>query len=144
MTTPAPHATPTPLTDRVNTEPAIINGMSAPEASYIGWVASVLSLLLSIGLYVLTRFWPVCVLVCICGPILALWYGSLYLQKVKRDRPDGFYVQAVHIRLADHGIIRCRFNRHRRFYEIGVRMKLMFNPPLELGADLPGTPSTKP
>lgn len=125
----------TPLTDRVNTEPAIINGMSASEANYIGAVSLALSLLAGGVLFAVTGFWPLLIIVCMCGPLCALWYGSLYLQKVKRDRPDGFYVQSAHIWLSYSGIIKCRFNRHDRFYEIGVTAKIPFNPPMETTAD---------
>lgn len=136
--------TPTPLTDRVNTEPAIINGMSAPEANYIAAVSFALSLLVGGVLFFVTGFWPLLVIACIGGPLLALWYGSLFLQKVKRDRPDGFYVQAVHIWLSKTGIIQCRFNRHNRFYEIGASINLSFNPPLEISADSQSTLTKKP
>lgn len=129
----------TPLTDRVNTEPAIINGMSASEANYIGAVSLALSLLAGGVLFAVTGFWPLLIIVCMCGPLCALWYGSLYLQKVKRDRPDGYYVQSAHIWLSDSGIIKCRFNRHDRFYEIGVSANTTFNPPMETTADSQST-----
>lgn len=126
---------PTPLTDRVNTEPAIINGMAATEANYIAAVSFALSVLVGGALFSITRFWPLLVIACIGGPLLSLWYGSLYLQKVKRDRPDGFYVQAVHIWLSKIGLIQCRFNRHNRYYEIGASINIRFNPPLDFPAE---------
>jgi len=135
---------PTPLTDRVNTAPAIINGMTGTEANLIAAVSFALSLFVGGVIYLVTRFWPLLVIVCIGGPLLALWYGSLYLQKVKRDRPDGFYVQAIHIYLSGLGIFRCHFNRHHRFYEIGAGIDMSFNPPLEMGADSQATDTPQP
>ncbi|WP_313569344.1 TIGR03750 family conjugal transfer protein [Comamonas terrigena] len=125
----------TPLTDRVNVEPAIINGMTSTEANYIAVVSFALSLLVGVALFIVTGFWPLLVVFCIGGPVLSLWYGSLYLQTIKRNRPDGFYVQAAHIWLSKIGIIRCRFIRHNRFYELGASINLTFNPPLEMSAD---------
>lgn len=125
----------TPLTDRVNVEPAIINGMTSTEANYIAVVSFALSLLVGVALFIVTGFWPLLVVFCIGGPVLSLWYGSLYLQTIKRNRPDGFYVQAAHIWLSKIGIIRCRFIRHNRFYELGASINLTFNPPLEISAD---------
>ncbi|MBD9534186.1 TIGR03750 family conjugal transfer protein [Comamonas sp. CMM01] len=134
----------TPLTDRVNVEPAIINGMTSTEANYIAVVSFALSLFVAVALFVITGFWPLLVLFCIGGPVLALWYGSLYLQTVKRNRPDAFYVQAVHIWLSKNGIGRCSFNRHNRFYEIGASINLNFNPPLDMKADSEDNASKNP
>ncbi|MDH0513460.1 TIGR03750 family conjugal transfer protein [Comamonas terrigena] len=125
----------TPLTDRVNVEPAIINGMTSTEANYIAVVSFALSMLVGVALFIVTGFWPLLAVLGIGGPVLSLWYGSLYLQTLKRNRPDGFYVQATHIWLSKIGIIRCRFNRHDRFYEIGASINLTFNPPLEMRAE---------
>lgn len=126
---------PTPLTDRVNTEPAIINGMSASEAHYIAVVSFGFSVLVGGALFAVTGFWPLLVILCILGPLFALWYGSLYLQTIKRDRPDGYYVQSIHIWLSNAGLIQCKFNRHNRFYEIGGPINIQFNPPVEVIAD---------
>lgn len=136
--------TPTPLTDRVNTEPAIINGMSASEANYIAVVSFAFSVVVGGVLFVVTGFWPLLVILCICGPLFALWYGSIYLQKIKRDRPDGYYVQSIHIWLSNTGFTQCKFNRHDRFYEIGAPINVQFNPPLEDNADSQGIIPQKP
>lgn len=134
----------TPLTDRVNVEPAIINGMTSTEANYIAVVSFALSLLVGFALFIVTGFWPLLAVFCIGGPVLSLWYGSLYLQTLKRNRPDGFYVQATHIWLSKLGIIRCRFIRHNRFYELGASINLTFNPPLEMIADSEENVSNNP
>lgn len=110
---------PAPVTDRVNIEPPILNGMAAGEAQYIGLVSAGLGGLLALVLQALTGGGILLLLLVIIVPLLCLWYGSLYLQKVKRGRPDGFYIQMMHLHLASKGIVRPYFVLHKGYWDIG-------------------------
>lgn len=111
-----PHS---PLTDRVNIEPPILNGMTAPEASMIGalafgaWV--VVGLL---GAAALGR-WQVLLGAAIFGPMVTLWKASVVLARIKRNRPDGYYRQAAQLWLCSRGLLRTRFIRHDGHWELG-------------------------
>ncbi|GEM_PF-5283160 len=113
---------PAPLTDRVNSEPPIVNGMSATEASYVGAAAFVVSLLLGVLLYALTGYWYFIFGISIIGPLAALWYASLYLQQVKRNKPEGWYVQAARLWLTGVGFGRGAYLRHDGFFDLGRRL----------------------
>lgn len=62
--------------------------------------------------------------ICIVGPLLVLWYGSLYLQKIKRGKPEGCYVQTARIFLANRGFAKKRYLAHDGHFELGRRIKL--------------------
>lgn len=118
-----------PLTDRVNSEPPIINGMSSGEANYIGAASMLVSILIGILLYWITDIWVIPFLLCIIGPMLCLWYGSLYLQKVKRGRPEGFYLHAMHLFFAARKLVKAKFILHHGYYELGCRLYLDLSRP---------------
>ena len=108
-----------PLTDRVNAEPAIINGMSATEASYIGGASLAISVVLGGGLFFLTGYWHFIFVLGIALPMVTIWYSSFYLQSIKRSKPERWYVQAFRIYLARKGIGKSRYITHDGYMELG-------------------------
>ena len=124
-----------PITDRVNAEPAILHGMSATEAKAIGLV-SLLLFAIVVGItFAATRRWQALLLLPIFGPALALWFGSQYLARIKRGRPDGYYSQAIHLWLAARGLARPHLITHDGAWSLGRRLDLAlssaFEPPVE-------------
>lgn len=111
-----------PLTDRVNAEPAIINGMSATEATYIGAASFGVSVVLGGVLFFLTGFWHFIFLLGIALPMVTIWYSSFYLQSIKRSKPERWYVQAFRIYLARKGIVKSRYITHDGYMELGRRI----------------------
>lgn len=111
-----------PLTDRVNAEPAIINGMSATEATYIGCASLAISVVLGGGLYLLTGYWHFIILLGITLPMVIIWYSSFYLQSIKRSKPERWYFQAFRIYLARKGIVKSRYITHDGYMELGRRI----------------------
>lgn len=112
-----------PLTDRVNSEPPIFNGMSETEAMYLGSAGFVVSACLGLFIsFMMGKFVPMAI-ICVIGPLLVLWRGSLYLQKIKRGKPEGCYVQAARIWLGNHGLMKKRYMAHDGFFEIGRRLE---------------------
>ena len=80
-----------PITDRVNVEPAILNGMTVTEAQWIGLLALVVFLLVGFLVFLVTGFWQVWLLLSTFGTAMVLWFASLYLARIKRGRPDAYY-----------------------------------------------------
>ncbi|WP_312840497.1 TIGR03750 family conjugal transfer protein [Delftia tsuruhatensis] len=111
-----------PLTDRVNAEPAIINGMSATEASYIGGASLAISVVLGGGLFFLTGYWHFIFVLGIALPMVTIWYSSFYLQSIKRSKPERWYVQAFRIYLARKGIVKSRYITHDGYMELGRKI----------------------
>jgi len=111
-----------PLTDRVNAEPAIINGMSSTEATYIGCASLAISGALGGVLFLLTGYWHFIFLLGIALPLVIIWYSSIYLQSIKRSKPERWYFQALRIYLARKGIVKSRYITHDGYMELGRRI----------------------
>ena len=84
-----------PLTDRVNVEPAILNGMTTTEAQIIGAIS--FAFCVAIGGLLVAMFgkWQILLIVSLFCPLVILWFASKKLAQVKRNRPDGYYAQAI-------------------------------------------------
>lgn len=120
-----------PVTDRVNFEPSILNGMSLTEAKVIA-LASLAAFVLIGGLiFATTRVWQVMLLLAIFGPIATLWFASQYLQRIKRGRPDSYYTQAIHLWLVERGLAAPKFIRHHGFWEVGRSLDFFLASPLD-------------
>lgn len=120
-----------PVTDRVNVEPAILNGMTMTEAQVIGGIALAVFLVIGGLVFTITGFWQVWLLLAFAGPTLTLWYGSQYLVRLKRGRPDAFYTQSIHLWLASHGLAKPKFITHHGWWSIGRSLDLSLASPLE-------------
>lgn len=125
-----------PLTDRVNTEPPILHGTSATEAKYIFVVSFGLSLIVGGALFAVTGFWHFLFGFAVFAPVLSLWFGSQYLQTLKRGRPDGYYGQAMHLWLVHKGYAKGRFIAHHHYWDLGR--------PLEFSLEAPFYPDPDP
>jgi hypothetical protein len=58
----------------------------------------------------------------IFGTGATLWFGSTFLAKIKRGRPDGYYVQAIHLWMARHGMASTAYLLHSDYWSIGNNM----------------------
>ena len=108
-----------PITDRVNVEPAILNGMTVTEAQWIGAVALGIFLLVGGLVFLVTGFWQVWLLLAIFGTALVLWFASVYLARIKRGRPDAYYTQAIHLWLVQRGLAGAEFIHHQGWWSLG-------------------------
>lgn len=124
-----------PITDRVNVEPSILNGMSVTEAKVIGAAALVVFVLIGLAVLATTGMWQVLLLGSLIGPTLTLWFGSEFLARLKRGRPDGYYTQALHLWLAGRGLAQPKFITYQGWWSLGrtleMRIASPFNPPRE-------------
>jgi conjugative transfer region protein (TIGR03750 family) len=83
-----------PLTDRVNSEPPILKGLSASEALYAAMVFFPLWLLVGGILGFAFGSWQVVMALTVIGPMVSVWVSAGYLAGLKRNRPDHYYVHA--------------------------------------------------
>ncbi len=65
-----------PITDRVNAEPAILNGMTVTEAKMIALASSIVFGAIGGLIFATTRVWQAFLLLLIFGPAVTLWFSS--------------------------------------------------------------------
>ncbi|RCW66205.1 TIGR03750 family conjugal transfer protein [Pseudorhodoferax soli] len=132
-----------PLTDRVNSEPAILHGMTASEASWLGGLSLFLYTLGTGMVIYASGLWQL-LLAPLIATIGTLWFGSMWLQKIKRDRPDGYYGHALQLWLSRHGLSHARFIRHAGYWSIGRTDTLSLRASLTPGSEPSPAPSPAP
>ena len=111
-----------PITDRVNSEPAILNGMTVSEVAWVAGACFMVYGFFGMLMMFVTGWWEVALLASLFGAGGTVWASSLYLAKLKRGRPDGFYGQLIHTWISGRGLTKCRFRRHDSFWSVGRRM----------------------
>ena len=103
------------LADRLNAEPAIFKGCSSSELGVIVGVAALVWL-------------PVCLLLAGLMGAVTMGFGlagvgvvatASLLQRLKRNRPDGYYQQRFVIWFHDRGLRRAPFVRRSGAWDIG-------------------------
>ena len=101
-------ATTTPLlADRCNAEPVVFRGCSVTELT--GLVVGSVLVWLPCGLIIAGVVFGRVTMGLGLGALLALgtsFLATLWFQRMKRGRPEGYYLQVVYCWLADHGVIR--------------------------------------
>lgn len=108
------------MTDRVNVEPPILNGMTATEAKIIAIVATLFwGVIGALGAAIFS-IWPILIVSLVVFPIMTLWIGSIRLATVKRGRPDGYYGQAIQLWAVKRGFGKNKFISHDGYWDIGV------------------------
>ena len=113
-----------PVTDRVNVEPPILNGVTASEAKVIGGAAFAFFLVLGAILGWVVGVWQVLLVCAVPGPMVTVWVASTRLARIKRNRPDGYYRQAINQWLAARGLRQAVFISHEGHWESGRRLEL--------------------
>lgn len=108
-----------PLTDRVNVEPPILNGMTASEAKAIGLASLALWAGIGVIVAVATGYWQAMLVFGIALPAITVWMTSSRLASFKRNRPDGYYRQALHRWCAQRGLAKPRYLTHSGYWSLG-------------------------
>ena len=83
-----------PLTDRVNSEPPILKGLSASETGYAALAFFPLWILIGGFFAYVFRHWQILMAMGVICPLASVWVSAGYLAKLKRNRPDHYYVHA--------------------------------------------------
>lgn len=109
------------LTDRVNAEPPILRGCSSTELGVL--------LLASAGVWVPMSLFVGALLgaafagLGVAGVLIVgtVYVGATWLQKIKRGRPDGYYLQRLIVFLHDHRLHASGLCRRSGVWDIGRR-----------------------
>ena len=107
------------LADRLNVEPAIFKGCSSSELGVIVGVATFLWLPVSIGLAGTFGAMTLGFGLAGIGTVATVILVTAGFQRLKRNRPDGYYQQRTAIWLQDHGLRQASLVRHSGAWSLG-------------------------
>jgi conjugative transfer region protein (TIGR03750 family) len=109
------------LADRTNAEPVIFRGVTSTEMLYmlVGGIVIWTPFSLVIG-FVIRRpmFALIFIMLLVIGTV---YFGSIYLSSLKRNRPDHYYVQMAQIKLARLGIGKHPFFQRSGYWALDRR-----------------------
>lgn len=107
------------LADRLNAEPAIFKGCSSSELGVIVGVAALVWLPVSLILAGLAGAVTMGFGIAGVGIVATVLLMASLFQRLKRNRPDGYYQQRIVIWLDDRGVRRSPFVRRSGAWGIG-------------------------
>ena len=107
------------LADRLNAEPAIFKGCSSSELGVIVGVAALVGLPASLLLAGLLGAVTMGFGLAGVGVVATVVATASLFQRLKRNRPDGYYQQRFLIRLHEHSLRRAPFVRRTGAWDIG-------------------------
>ena len=107
------------LADRLNAEPAIFKGCSSSELGVIVGVAALVWLPVSVILAGLAGAVTMGFGIAGVGIVATVLLMASLFQRLKRNRPDGYYQQRFVIWLHDRGLRRAPFVRRSGPWDIG-------------------------
>ncbi len=107
------------LADRLNAEPAIFKGCSSSELGVIVGVAALVWLPLSLLLAGLAGAVTMGFGTAGIGIVVTVLVMAGLFQRLKRNRPDGYYQQRFVLWLDEHGVKRAPFVRRSGAWDIG-------------------------
>ncbi|MDZ7752990.1 MAG: TIGR03750 family conjugal transfer protein [Gammaproteobacteria bacterium] len=107
------------LADRLNAEPAILKGCSSSELGVIVGVSLLLWLPASLIMAGLAGAVTMGFGIAGVGIVATVLLMASLFQRLKRNRPDGYYQQRVVLWLDDRGLRRMPFVRRSGAWDIG-------------------------
>jgi len=107
------------LADRLNAEPAIFKGCSSSELGVIVGVAALVWLPVSLVLAALIGAVTMGFGLAGVGVVATVVVTATLFQRLKRNRPDGYYQQRFAIWLHDKGLRRSTLIRRSGSWDIG-------------------------
>ncbi len=107
------------LADRLNAEPAIFKGCSSSELGVIVGVAALVWLPVSLILAGLAGAVTMGFGIAGVGIVATVLLMASLFQRLKRNRPDGYYQQRIVLWLDDRGLRRSPFVRRSGAWDIG-------------------------
>ena len=107
------------LADRLNVEPGIFKGCSSSELGVIAGVAALVWLPVSLELAGLMGAVTMGLGLAGVGVVATVVVTATLFQRLKRNRPDGYYQQRFVIWLHDRGLRRSRLIRRSGSWDIG-------------------------
>jgi conjugative transfer region protein (TIGR03750 family) len=108
-----------PLTDRINAEPQILNGMSHSEIMLFGGLFFTINMLVFSLAAFITDWYLILLPMPLLGTTLCIWYFSKHLAKTKENRPDGFHVQYMKTHFVKMGLIHSQVITWSDYWSLG-------------------------
>lgn len=115
----AARLSPAPLTDRANSEPAIMRGLTASETQLAAFIALPFWVVVGVLVAIASEVWALGVLIASLAPMVTVWMLGGRLASIKRDRPDGFYMHKFWQWRAKAGLGESPFITHDGYWDIG-------------------------
>ena len=107
------------LATRLDTEPVIFRGCSSSELGTIVGISAAVWLPVSFLLAGLLGAFTMGAGIAMVGVLTTTFVMATLFQRLKRGRPDGYYQQALRLKLEDLGLRRSGFIRRTGAWDIG-------------------------
>ena len=125
-----------PLTDRVNNEPPILKGLSATETGVAMAVFFPLWFVVGGAFAFLFHHWQILMLMGVIGPMVSVWVSAGSFARLKRNRPDHYYLHFFVRALHRLGLKRSPFIVRPGGWSLGREMPEIVAKPLSLAQRL--------
>lgn len=109
------------LPERLNAEPPIFKSCTSTELITLAIGALVVWIPLGALLAWLLGALPMMLGIAGIGTVVSVLVAASVLQRLKRNRPEGYYQLKVHVCLHDHGLKRSPFIRRSGYWDLGRR-----------------------
>jgi len=107
------------LATRLDTEPVIFRGCSSSELGTIVGISAAVWLPVSFLLTGLLGAFTMGAGIAMVGVLATTFVMATLFQRLKRGRPDGYYQQALRLKIEDLGLHRSGFIRRTGAWDIG-------------------------
>lgn len=107
------------LPTRLNGEPTIFRGCSLSELMFLSALGAALWIPFWLIVFYLLGYLMMGVGVGVLSIIAWVFLCSTILQKLKRNKPNGYYQLRIRLMLEDKGLIKPLFIRESRVWDIG-------------------------
>lgn len=87
---------------RLNSQPAVLGGLTADEMWGTVLVSCIIGLVLGAVLTILTYVWALIIVGALVGGVLGLTVASRLLRRWKRGRPDTWLYRQIQLKVAQH------------------------------------------
>ena len=116
------------LADRLNAEPAIFKGCSASELGLIVGIAAAVWLPLGLTLAGMAGAVTMGFGLAGIGIVASVLLAATFFQRLKRNRPDGYYQQQARLWLDRHGLWRAPFVTRGGAWDLGRSLRAPLPP----------------
>lgn len=125
-----PHSIPF-LPDRLNAEPVVYRGLTAPELGLLAGVSIAVWLPVALIVSGLLGYFMMGFGIAALLALATVWCASRWVQVLKRGKPQGYHVLWAEVALHDLGFRRAPYVRHTGVWDI--RRKRPIVPGLSVG-----------
>lgn len=107
------------LPDRLNSEPAVFKGCSIPELTAIAIIGAAFWLPTGLAIAALFRAITMGFGIAGIGVVASTVIMASFFRRIKKNKPDGYYMLLVRFWLADRGLYRTPIIRRTGVWDLG-------------------------